>query len=600
CNSRRAAAVWLLASATLANAQTAPTLNETVVTATRTPQPLAEVLADVSIIDRDTIERSGARGIADVLARVPGIEFSRNGGPGNVTSVFLRGAESRHTAVYVDGVRIDSQATGGAIWESIPLALVDRIEVLRGSAAAIYGSDAIGGVVQIFTKKGEQGAPKPFVSLGVGSDRTAAIEAGVSGAGGRFDYALSAAHQRSDGFNSRIAPTANPDDDGYKRSSATTRIGFKPAAGQRIEATALLSELNSQYDGFAPGVDDRNHHRLRTLGLNWQSQWTARYNTRVSLTDSASRYESTPSPYLTETRLRGYLWQNEYRIDRQLLTATLERREDYLENAPIDAKRHQDGIALGWGYAGPVHTLQLNARHDRDSEFGGQTTGGAAYGYGFTKNWRANVAASTSFRAPTLYQRFSEYGVRGLVPEKGRNVELGLRYTERASSFGVVAYRNRLTNLIAFGAAGGCASAFGCYENTAKAKLEGITVSGEQRVGALGLRGSLDFQNPRDLDTGHLLARRSKRHATLGADWRAAGWILGAETQLSAPRYDNSANTVKLAGYGLVNLYVTTRIGRDWSLLARVDNVADQPYELANTYATSGRKFWFGLKWAPL
>ncbi|MEP6557977.1 MAG: TonB-dependent receptor plug domain-containing protein, partial [Burkholderiales bacterium] len=179
-----------------AQAQVPPTLGETVVTANRTPQPLAEVLADVSVIDNATIERSGARGVADLLGRLPGIEFARNGGPGTATSVFLRGAESRHTLVYVDGVRIDSQATGGATWETIPLALVDRIEVLRGSAAAIYGSDAIGGVVQIFTKKGE-GVPKPFISIGGGTYRTAQVEAGVSGGTDRIDYAISGAHQRS-------------------------------------------------------------------------------------------------------------------------------------------------------------------------------------------------------------------------------------------------------------------------------------------------------------------------------------------------------------------------------------------------------------------
>ena len=581
------------------HAQTTAALQETVVTANRTPQPLSDVLADVSIIDRETIENSGARGIGDVLARVPGIEFSRNGGPGTVTSLFLRGAETRHTAVYVDGVRVDSQATGGATWEAIPLALVDRIEVLRGSAAAIYGSDAIGGVVQIFTKKGE-GPPKPFIGLGLGSQATAQVEAGVSGASGGIDYALSAAHQRSHGYNARPIPAANPDDDGYRQTSGTARLGFKPLSGQRIEATWLASELNSQYDGFTPGVDERNHHRLQALGLNWQSQWSDRYRTRVALTDSRNRYETTPAPYLTKTNLRGYLWQNEYRIGRQLLTAALERKEDHLENAPIDASRSQNAIALGYGYAGERHTLQLNARHDRDSEFGGQTTGGAAYGYAFTKQWRASVSASTSFRAPTLYQRFSEYGVAGLQPEQGRNVELGLRWADGASNFGLVAYRNRLSKLISFGAAGTCASAFGCYENTDRAELKGITLSGEHRIDSVALRASLDFQNPRDLDTGNLLARRAKRHATIGADYRAWGWLLGAESQLSGRRFDNAANTVELGGYGIINLYASKRIARDWTVLARIDNLADKPYQLANTYATPGRTLYVGLKWAPL
>ncbi len=582
-----------------AQVPTQPTLAATVVTANRTPQPLADVLADVSVIDHQTIERSGARGVADLLARLPGIEFTRNGGPGTATSVFLRGAETRHTLVYVDGVRIDSQATGGATWESIPLALIDRIEVLRGSAAAIYGSDAIGGVVQIFTRQGA-GAPKPFVGIGGGTYRTAQLEAGVSGGTDTIDYAVSGAHQRSNGFNSRIAPKANIDSDGYRQTSGTARVGFKPVAGQRIEATLLSSETNSQYDGFTPGFDDRNHYRLQTYGLGWNAQWSEAYRTRVLLNQSSSRYETSPQAYHTTTRLRNYLWQNELRLGRQLLTAALERREDHLESAPIDAGRSQNALALGYGFHGAEHSLQLNARHDRDSEFGGQTTGGAAYGYALTRAWRASLSAGTSFRAPTLYQRFSQYGIAGLEPESGRNIEAALRWRDGASEFGAVAYRNRVTNLITFGAAGPCASKFGCYENTASADLRGLTFSGAHRIGLLALRASVDFQDPRDRDSGHLLARRAKRHATLGADYAFAGWSLGAESQASSPRFDDTANKVQLGGYTLFNLYASRRLGRDWTLLARVDNLSDKNYQLAETYATPGRAFFVGLKWAPL
>ena len=592
------AAALIVASPAFAQ-PAAPQLGETVVTATRTPQPLADVLADVSVIDRPAIERSGAVGVADLLARQPGIEISRNGGPGTQTSVFLRGAESRHTLVYVDGVRIDSQSTAGATWESIPLALVERIEVLRGSAAAIYGSDAIGGVVQIFTKKGE-GAPRPFLSIGGGTYRTAQVEAGVSGGTDSVDYAISAVHQRSNGFNSRIAAKANIDSDGYRQTSGTARLGVKPVAGQRIEATLLSSETNSQYDGFTPGFDDRNHHRLQTYGLGWNAKWTDHYSTRVLVDESHSRYETSPSSYLTLTRLRNYLFQNEFRLDRQLFTATLERREDHLENAPIDAGRFQNALALGYGFQGDTHSLQLNARHDRDSEFGGQTTGGAAYGYAFTKAWRASVSAGTSFRAPTLYQRFSDYGVAGLQPETGRNVEVALRWHEGPSEGGLVAYRNRVKNLITFGAAGPCASKFGCYENTGSADLRGLTLDGAHRIGLLSVRASLDLQDPRDRDSGHLLARRARRHATLGADYALAGWSLDAEARASSTRFDNAANTVPLGGYTLFNLYATRRLGRDWTLLARVDNLADKNYQLANTYATPGRAFFVSLKWAPL
>ena len=274
-SARLAALPLALAAAfpTVSFSQTQPTpqLGETVVTATRSAQPVGDVVADITIIDRERIERSGAVGLADVLKRVPGIEMSRNGGPATTTSVFLRGAESRFTAVYIDGVRIDSQATGGAAWESIPLALIDRIEVLRGPAGAVYGSDAIGGVIQIFTKRGEAGFA-PFAGVGVGTYDTRKVDAGFSGASGGFDYALGLAHEKSDGFNARPIASQNPDRDGYRSQAANLRLGFQVNRAQRLEATYLTSDSNSGYDNGL-GKDDRSLHKLEASGLNWQAQW---------------------------------------------------------------------------------------------------------------------------------------------------------------------------------------------------------------------------------------------------------------------------------------------------------------------------------------
>lgn len=575
-----------------------PQLRETVVTATRTPQPLSDLVADVTIIDREVIERSGAVGLADVLARVPGIEISRNGGPGATTSVFLRGAESRFTAVYIDGVRVDSQATGGAAWEAIPLAQIERIEVLRGPAGAVYGSDALGGVIQLFTKRGENGFA-PFVGVGFGTYGTRKVDAGFSGASGGFDYSLGLAHEQSDGFNARPIAGQNPDRDGYDSRSANARVGLQINQVNRLEMTALTSDMNSQYDSATKFVDERSLHNLQAFGLNWQAQWTEAYSTKLSVTESRDRYETTPSPYLTTTQLNGYLFQNEVRLGEHLMTAALERKVDHLENAPINRTRSQDALALGYGFSNKQHTVQLNLRNDQDSEFGGHNTGSASYGFAFTPQWRATASAGTAFRAPTLYQRFSLYGVPTLQPESSRNLELGLRYAEGASSFGIVAYRNRVSNLITFSAPGPCASAYGCYSNTARAEYSGVTLTGARTLGNVNLHASLDVQNPRDLTTDKLLARRARHHATLGADTRIGAWSLGAEAQLSGQRYDNAANTTVLSGYGLINLSASTQLAKEWTFLARVDNLTDKNYQLANTYASAGRTLYAGLKWAP-
>lgn len=616
-------------SALAQTASTDASLRETVVTATRVEQPLSDLVADVSIVDSETIARSGATGVADVLARLPGVEIGRSGGIGNATSVFIRGAESRFTAVYIDGVRIDSQSTGGAAWEGIPLGQIDRIEVLRGPAAAVYGSDAIGGVIQLFTKRGE-GPATPSVGVGIGSHNLRKAEAGLSGTageGGAFDYSLGVSHEESDGFNVQPLDKRNPvrtsqysadgwtspDRDGYRNTSANARLGFQINPAHRLEGTFLYSDTEAKYDSASrttrpPAVfpDDTGTNTLRTAGLAWVAKWNEIYSTRLQVTDGKTTYQTDPSFYRTETETRGYLFQNNLTFGAHRITATLERREDGLDNAATSAfsprlaeDRSQNAVSLGYGFVQGPHSLQLQARRDDDSEFGGKTTGSAAYGFAITPQWRATASVGTAFRVPTLYQRFSEYGVASLKPEESRNVELGLRWTEGATNAGVVVYRNRVTDLITFdGSATTCASDFGCYANTARAEYEGLTLTAGHRIGSVTLRASADFQDPRDVDNDRQLARRARRHGMLGADWAVAGWTLGAEVQTSSMRYDDAANTRRLGGYTLLNLVASTKLTPSLTLFARLDNAGDKNYQLARTYATAGRTAYVGLKWS--
>jgi len=585
-------------------AQLAPPveLEPVVVTANRTPQPLSSVLADVSVVDRAGIERSGASGVADLLSRLPGIEFARNGGPGTSTSVFIRGGESRHTAVYIDGVRVDSQSTGGAVWEQIPLDQIDRIEVLRGPAAAVYGSDAIAGVVQLFTRRG-RGEARPTAFATIGSYNTRQVGAGISGSAQDFDYSFSASHGSSDGFNSRRTPTANPDDDGWRRNAMQARVGFQITPRHRIDASILGAGLRSQYDGFTPGFDDVSHHTLRTGSLSWEGNWNDFATTRLQLGQTESTYETRPDFYRTETTLRNYLLQHEQRLGSNVLTAALECRDDELLNPAtafvprLDGERHQNAVSLGWRSDFGAHGLQAHLRHDDDSEFGGESTGSLAWGWAFLPQWRVTASTATSFRAPTLYQRFSQYGNPSLVPERGRNVELGLRWAAGGSEASLSAWRNKVRNLIVFGATGPCSDPFGCYANAGRAELEGMTLAGSTQLAGVTLRGSLDWHDPRNADTGKLLQRRARRMASFGAETRRAGWTYGAEVQLSGERFENAANTQRLGGYGLVNLFASTTLMRGLTLEGRIDNIGDKDYELVRTYATPGRYVQLTLRW---
>lgn len=581
-----------------------PTL---VVTATRTATPLTEVLSDVSVVERDAIERSGATSVAGVLALLPGVTMSQTGGPASVTGVFMRGADSRFTAVFVDGVRIDSQSTGGAAWELIPLAQVERIEVLRGPAAAIYGSDAVAGVVQIFTREGEAGL-HPLVRVGVGSYNTRDASVSLRGGSGDVRYALGLADERSDGFNAQPNGT-NPDRDGYRNRSFSGRLDWRFLPGQKLELTVLDNDQRAGYDawGSRPPVNDLALHRLQTLGLTWSARWSDVWSTRAGITRGTDRYETQPSPYQTETQVSTYLLRNEWRSGVALVSVDLERREDDLQNAsttPNRTQRSQNALALGYGLRSGAHSLQLNGRRDDDSEFGAQHTGAVAYGYAFGPAWRLSASSGTAFRAPNLYQRFSIYGSAGLKAETSSNHELALRWREGDSQASLVSFRNTVDNLIDYvSGPGSCINGSGayagCYGNVGHARLSGTTLAGTTVLGLAHLGASLDWLDPRNLSTDKLLARRARQQGKLTADVPLASWRVGAELQHVGQRFDNAGNTVRLASYTLLNLSASRQLDRDWRLLAKVSNLSDTQYTLANGYATAGRSVYLGLSWAP-
>ena len=595
------AALGAFGTASNALAQTAPSLKDVVVTATRTAQPLTDVLADVSVIDRDAIERSGARTLADMLVHLPGLEVARNGGPAATTSLFLRGANTGHAVLLIDGVRVGSQSTGGAAWQALTLESIDRIEVLRGPAAAIYGSDAVGGVVQVFTRSGE-GAYSPSLSVGVGSHGTRSLNVGVSGAQGAWDYALGLGRETSTGFN--VQPSANPDKDGYRRTSGSARVGLQVNRDHRLEATWLGSDGNARYDGYTPKVDDRAQQRLGSTGLSWQAKWSDIWRSRVAITQGRDRYETTPSAYLSDTQITTYLWHNEWQMGIHQLTAAIERIEDQLTNTyttPEITQRSRNALALGYGAKLGAHTVQANVRHDKDSGFGDSTTGNLGYAFAVTSQWRVTASAGTTFHAPTLSQLYSDYGVPTLKPEEGNNRELGLKYADKGNAFSVVIYQNRVTNLIDYASKKGTCAAVsyaGCYLNTGKASFSGMTLAGATQWGAVGLNASLDLQNPKDQVTGKRLDRRAKQVLKVGANTQVAGWTLGSDVLVSGDRLDSYGVSPVLPGYGVFNLSANKPLTRSVSLLVRLDNVTNKDYQTASGFATGGRMAYVGLKWA--
>ena len=581
------------------------------VTATRTPQALADVISDSTIIDAEQIAQAGAGSIVDLLKRQRGIEVTRNGGAGSSSNVYIRGANSNQSIVLVDGVRIGSATTGAANWSAIPLTAIDRIEIVYGPLSSLYGADAIGGVIQIFTRKG-QGAPAVTGFAGYGSDNTREADATVSGSTGgehSFSYAISVGKEKSDGFSTTRSGLSsyNPDYDGYDKENVSGQFGLQLAKGIEAGALFLHSSLDAQYDSGLAAYDTRSENTIDTASVFARAQLLPAWRSLLQYSETrdkgANYINATAAGYTRiDTKQSFITWQNDVTIGADTLQMLYEHRKEEVDTngaAAMNRDRNTNSFAASYNARRGAHLLSASARRD-NSVYGNQNTGAIGYGYQFTRALRATASYGSSFRAPTYNELyFPNYGNPANRPEKGRNAEVGLRYDDGVNAMSAGYYRNRLTDMLVntnpcpFG--GGYTS--GCAYNVNRATLAGITLSAATRVMGVNLGANADLQEPQDDTTGKRLIRRAKRHANVTADYGTGALKAGVEVELSSARFENAANTVRLGGYGLVNLYATYAFTRDWSALLRWNNVADKQYDLARYYNTPGAKVFAGIRY---
>ena len=586
---------------------------EVLVTANRSNQAARDVLSDHVVIGSDDIARSGARSVIDLLQMQRGIEVARNGGPGATSSVFIRGADNRQNVVLVDGVRIGSSTTGGASWSALPLADIDRIEIVYGPLATMYGADALGGVVQIFTRRGA-GAPRLTVAARAGSEGLREGEAAVTGSTGganALSYAIAASRSKDDGF-SATKPGAfsfNPDRDGYDKESASGQLALQLAPGHEVGALFLHSRLDADYDAGAGSYRARSVQQLDNVALFSRHQLSAAWQISLQASEATDKSQDDSSTAVSgrnriETRQNAFSIQNDIAIGDDLLQLVLERRSEKVISNSSDAlnrRRDTDSGAASYSLREGAHLATISARVDDSSQYGSNNTWGLGYGYRLTPALRLNASTGTSFRAPTFNELYYPgYGVESNRPEQGRNVEAGAYYSDNGTTASIAWYRNKVRDLLV--STNVCpvevsTHAFGCAYNVNRAVLGGVSIGASTSLAGINLKAALDFQDPHDDTTGKQLARRSKRHAKLGADYTFGAATIGAEVQASGKRFDDASNRNALGGYGVLNLMGEYRFGQDWSALLRWNNVADKRYELARYYASPGSNWFAGLRY---
>ena len=619
---------------------------QTVVTvASRLPQAAQSQAADVVVITRADLEAIATDNLADVLQQRAGVQISRTGGSGQPASVLMRGSSASNTVVLVDGVRVGAATTGQFDFSTLPLAGIERIEVLRGPGSSLHGADAVGGVVLITTRApGGTGvangaAASQLSRLGLAAGTLGSSEAlasstwaGLDAAGRPWDARISASRQATQGV-SAVRPgdafgNHNPDADGFRRQALQFGGRWQPWAGQRVEAGLLRSDLMSRYDGaeyrpptYAPDASPDFRSRTRTEAahlrgdgeLTATTTWQARMGRSVD--DSTSGANEL---YHYRTRRDDASVQLAWEPDaNQQWVLAWDGRQEKVQATGYAGATERDNEAYTLAYSGRMASLRLQAelRTDRNSIYGQHTTGRSGLRWTFSPQTQFRILAASTFRAPGFNELFFPgYGVTDLRPEEGRSLEAGVDHTHGAVRWQATVWRNRVENLIAYSAdpakcPASAAYAYGCAANIGQARLQGVTVEGQWiglRFGREPARGEAalaplswgyDYTDARD-GAGQVLPRRARHQWRLQTEQGVGDWRVGGSALWLSDRQESGR---VLRGHGRLDLQARRALGpagSGWSLRARVLNALNADFEPAADYRSPGRQLWLGLEWS--
>lgn len=582
------------------------TLEPVVVTASRIEQLQKDAIPSTTVITSETIQNKKLADLPSLLRSEAGIEFARTGGPGQVMSVFMRGVNSRQLLVIVDGVPIQDGNELGTplILEHLQPDQIDRIEVVRGNVSAIYGSGAMGGVIQIFTKQGT-GKPTANVFAEYGSDSTTKIGAGVSGkteAGTSF--ALSATRYRTDGFsamNTGKYPNANPDDDYDRNLSINASLSQKLNEDHELGIRLYMYDAKFEYDGGERGTPGQydwgkskqwigSIYSKNRITKDWlstvtvsQAEHRREYNTEY---ENGSDYKSNMK---TETSMLQ--WNNSIALSSDwMLTTGLDVANEKVKNDDISHSR--DKYSAFAGVLGKIgkHNLQTNIRYDHVDDSGADTTGYLGYGYDLTSEWKLLGSVSTSFLAPNLYQQYDPYsGNKNLKSERSTNYEAGIQYAKGKDLVRLSVFEWHTRDLIDYVQTGHYT---GEYYNVGRAKNTGVELNAQTEIFGLDIGSNLTWQNPKDRETDEQLDRRAKIFGTVNVSKTVGQWYLGSDIQYTGHRPDGDHD---LGAYTLVNLNARYNINKNVSLYARIENLFDKDYETVYGYNQPDRGAYVGV-----
>jgi vitamin B12 transporter len=589
------ALVSVFSAAPSAFAQTQ--LKEVVVTATRTQTRADDLVSDVVVLDRAAIEASTGRTLTEVLARSAGIQMTATGGAGSLSGIFIRGTETRHTILLIDGVRYGSATAGLPNLDTLPLDMVERIEVLKGPGSALYGSDAVGGVVQVFLRKGVTGF-SPSAAITVGSYGFAQLSAGLAGGEGALSYAIGVQKMQNKGFSATNPKVAfgsyNDDKDGFKQDALNLSASYQINPSWKIDAGALVADGVSQYDD-GPDNGAKTSVRTQTLRAGLEGKVLPMWKTQLRASQSVDKQVGLEGAYLPSkfnTTQNQLTWQNDIDTPIGIALVGAEQLVQKVDSSTTYdvSQRTVNSVFAGLNGNSGSHSWQANLRRDSNSQFGDNNTWFAGYGYKINPAWRVNASYGTSFVAPSFNQLYYPgYSNPLLQPEQGKNLDLGVTYSENGQTVKMVRFDNKIRGFISNTTTPG---------NIPRARIDGWTMSYDGAFDALNLHATVDALNPRNELTGNVLPRRARNQVSLGADYRVGAWSFGGNVLNVGSRFDDVKNTVALGSYLTADVFVNYNINKNLQVQAKINNLANKVYETAYGYNQSGRAAYITLRYA--
>ncbi len=588
-------ATFLCLTATPVDAESTIVEETIVVTATRTEQPLAETLSSVSVLTRGDIERAQAVDLTELLVRLPGVDRDHSGGRGANASLKIRGTESDHTLVLIDGVRSFSATTGSTALQHIPLNQVERIEVVRGPKSSLYGADALGGVVQVFTKKGSRKGGDGFsgsLSTELGSHNLRKSTVGVYHALADTSLGINLSHEETDGIDRTYRDDLlDGDSDGYREFSAAATVQHSFAGGAVLAVNYLRSQGDTEFDG---GADDYTEFVNETRALRLKAPFSEAFDMTLELShfrDDADTFGSFPSGF--ETRRNAALLQGDYKLGTgHLISLGYDYYLDEVNGSTEFSETERDNKAVFIQYQGSFGDLQTNAslRGDDNESYGHHGAGSLALGYPLAGDTYLSVSYGSAFKAPTfndLYFPFTDFGGgffyqgnTGLEPEESQTLELSLRSQGAVLDWFLSVYRTDIENLIALN------SSFTSVDNIDEAEISGAEVGASLAVLGWDTNISLSYTDPRDKASDEVLVRRARGKVYAEISRRFGKFDLSFAWRTQSHRL--GADRVKLGGYNTLDIRSLYQLTPSFQVAAKVENVFDQDYTLVEGFATEG------------